>query len=197
MPTGTNNSRITSSNADVARLVSAAAAGDELAWARLVDRYASLVWSVARRFGLNRRDAEDVSQTVWLRLAEHLDRIREPACLPGWLAVTTRHVCCSLVRHAGRVTTTPELGENDSAQTVEFDGELLEDERRRAVERALGQLSPSERRLLALLCADPGLSYADIADALGVPIGSIGPTRMRIIAKLRRHPAVQQLAEVA
>src|SRR2546423_2044677 len=78
------------SPADTAEMVSAAALGEPAAWDALVDRYARLVWAVARAFGLSDADAADVSQTTWLRLAEHLPRLREPDRIGAWLATTAR-----------------------------------------------------------------------------------------------------------
>ncbi|HRK46808.1 MAG TPA: sigma factor, partial [Nocardioides sp.] len=72
---------------EVAQLVAAARAGDAAAWDALVDRYLPLVTAVIRRLRLSPSDADDVNQTVWLRLVEHLDGLREPQALPGWLAI--------------------------------------------------------------------------------------------------------------
>src|SRR5213080_2918328 len=83
-------------------LVRAAAGGDQAAWDALVDRFASLVWSVARAHRLSAADAADVSQTTWLRLAEHIDRLRDPERVAGWLATTTRNECLKVLRLSGR-----------------------------------------------------------------------------------------------
>ena len=85
----------------VARLVVQARDGDKDAWDAIVDRYAPLIWSICRRYQLDRTDADDVAQSVWLRLVDQLDRIREPAALPGWLATTTQRECRRVVRTAG------------------------------------------------------------------------------------------------
>src|SRR4051794_28096860 len=74
--------------------------GDQSAWDELVDRYIPLVWSICGRFGLERPDSDDVVQTVWLRLLEHLVEIRDPAALPGWLATATRRECLRVLREA-------------------------------------------------------------------------------------------------
>ncbi|HEY7147443.1 MAG TPA: sigma-70 family RNA polymerase sigma factor, partial [Streptosporangiaceae bacterium] len=83
-------------------LVSRASSGDQAAWDQLVERYAPLVWSICRRHQLDRADADDVGQGVWLRLVEHLPAIREPAALPGWLATTTRRECLRVLRAGQR-----------------------------------------------------------------------------------------------
>src|ERR1700751_4737280 len=77
----------------VTDLVSKARSGDKRAWDALVERYAPLIWSICRRYRLSRADAEDVGQSVWLRLVDQLDKIRDPAALPGWLATTTCREC--------------------------------------------------------------------------------------------------------
>src|SRR5574341_1001847 len=84
----------------VIALVSGARHGDKLAWSVLVERYAPLVWSICRRHGLSRSDADDVGQTLWLRLVEHLQFLRDPAALPGWIATTTRRGCLLVLRAA-------------------------------------------------------------------------------------------------
>src|SRR4249919_2027694 len=82
-------------------LVIRARTGDKQAWDTLVERYAPLIWSICGRHQLG-ADAEDISQSVWLRLVGQLDKIREPAALPGWLATTTRRECLRLLGAARR-----------------------------------------------------------------------------------------------
>src|SRR5712671_2423905 len=85
---------------DVARLVRRAAEGDLLAWERLVDQYARLIWSITGEFKLVESDAADVAQTTWLRLLEHIDRIQYPDRVGSWLAATARNECLrSLAAH--------------------------------------------------------------------------------------------------
>ena len=86
----------------VAELVEAARWGDQSAWDRLVERFLPLVHSMASRHRLTPADADDVNQTVWLRLVEHLDDIRDPSALAGWIATTTRHECLRVLRLRGR-----------------------------------------------------------------------------------------------
>ena len=79
-------------------LVMRARSGDERSWDALVERYAPLIWSICRRYRLSCPDAEDVGQNVWLRLVGQLDKVRDPAALPGWLASTTRRECGRVLR---------------------------------------------------------------------------------------------------
>jgi len=88
--------QLTDSPADptVSDLVARAKDGDKQAWNALVERYAPLIWSICRRHRLGRADADDVGQSVWLRLVDQLDRVRDPAALPGWLATNRRGSAC-------------------------------------------------------------------------------------------------------
>jgi RNA polymerase sigma factor (sigma-70 family) len=179
---------------DTGVLVQSAAGGDRAAWAALVKRFSGLVWSVARAYRLSTADAEEVYQTAWLRLAEHLSRLKEPARVGGWLATTTRHESLRVLRQAGRVTITddPHLldtGTTDrSPEQVMLAAEAVASKasRNRRLWSAFQRLPERCRELLSMLVvADPPVSYADVASALGIPVGSIGPTRARCLGKLR------------
>ncbi|WP_422773745.1 RNA polymerase sigma factor [Plantactinospora sp. WMMC1484] len=182
----------------LADLVSAATDGDEFAWTELVRRYTPLVLSVIRAHRLDRTDAADVNQTVWLRLVEHLGRVREPAALATWLATTTRRECYRLVR-VGRRTQPFDPLDHAVGATIgallppDFtspDENLLRAERRQALRDGFDQLPARCRELLSLLVADPPTSYREIAERLGMPIGSIGPSQARCLRKLRDSPAL-------
>ena len=86
----------------VADLVTRARNGERQAWDALVERYAPLIWSICRSHRLDAADAQDAAQNVWLKLVDHLDKIRDPAALPGWLATTTRRECGRILRTARR-----------------------------------------------------------------------------------------------
>src|SRR4029453_9232756 len=83
---------------DLGPLIAAAVAGDQDAWNRIVDRFAGLVWAIARSFRLSAADAADVSQVTWLRVVEHLDALRDPQALAGWIATTARREALQLLR---------------------------------------------------------------------------------------------------
>ena len=180
----------------VSDLVARARAGDERAWDALVERYAPLIWAICRRRRLGDSDCEDVGQVVWLRLVDQLDKLREPAALAGWLATTTRHECTRVLR-AGRgaqsAACIPESLPDERGETA--DRELLAAEQHAALREALAGLSPSGQRLIAMLAADPPVPYAEISARLGIPVGSIGPTRARCLDRLRRHPALAALMD--
>jgi RNA polymerase sigma factor (sigma-70 family) len=185
------------------QLVKAAGRGDEASWSALIDRYAPLVVTVINRFGLSRADAADVNQTVWLRLVEHLDRLREPEALPMWIVQTTRHECLRVLR-ASRQTwlfdpldSTAEnyVGAAAAADDADPDEELLRAERHQALRDAYAELPSQCQRLVSLLLADPPLSYEEIGGRLGIPVGSVGPTRGRCVHKLRTCPALVAFAD--
>jgi RNA polymerase sigma factor (sigma-70 family) len=185
-------------DSSVARLVAQARDGDKAAWDAIVDRYAPLIWSICRRYQLNRPDADDVGQSVWLRLVDQLAFIREPAALPGWIATTTRRECGRVVTAARRREA---LGSGLDAEDIpddnpeEAEAEVLAAERNAALRAAFGALPPRCQRLLALLSADPPVPYAEISDTLGIPVGSIGPNRARCLDRVRRHPSIAALID--
>lgn len=172
---------------DMASTVRRAAAGDLQAWNRLVDQYGRLIWSITAKFKLAEGDAADVVQTTWMRLIEHIDRIDYPDRIGSWLASTARNECLRHVAARKRIVLVQEDGEFDSADHHEppVDEALLANERAQDVRQAMAHLPSQWQRLLELLMADPPMSYAEISDQLGLPIGSIGPTRGRCLAKLR------------
>ena len=184
----------------VTDLVTRARTGDKRAWDALVERYAPLIWSICRRYRLGRADAEDVGQSVWLRLVDQLDKIRDPAALPGWLATTTRRECGRVLRaahgpHAPDCAADAESLPDEQADTAVR--ELLAAERHAALREAFTRLPPAGQHLIALLIADPPVPYAEISAKLGIPVGSIGPNRRRCLDKLRRDPALAALINAA
>jgi RNA polymerase sigma factor (sigma-70 family) len=181
----------------VADLVTRARKGDQQAWDVLVKRYSPLIWSICRHYRLSRADAEDVGQRTWLQFVNHLDAIRDPAALPGWLTTTTRRECNRVVRAARGPQTAGQLPDDNlpdkQARTAEQ--ELLAAERHAALLEAFTCLSPSRQQLMALLIEDPPVPYTEISARLGIPVSSIGPTRRRCLDQLRRHPAIAALID--
>jgi len=180
----------------VTDLVKRAKDGDQQAWDALVERYASLIWSVCRRYRLSSADAEDVNQSVWLTLVDQLAALREPAALPGWLATTTQRECGRVLRAAHKPPTgwyVPDAEDIADERAATAEEELLRGERHAALREGFTCLPPSCQQLIAMLIQDPPVPYAQISAELGIPVGSIGPTRRRCLEKLRRHPAIAAL----
>jgi RNA polymerase sigma factor (sigma-70 family) len=185
-----------SNDQPVTDLVTRAANGDRQAWDALVEWYAPLIWSICRRHRLADADACDVGQTVWLRLVDQLAALRDPAALPGWLATTTRRECSRMLRTARAPLAAGYELDADTLpdeQAVTAEQHLLAAERQAALREALLDLPPEGQRLITLLAADPPVPYAEISARLGIPVGSIGPTRRRCLDKLRQHPAITAL----
>ncbi len=175
-------------------LVAAAAAGDSAAWDALVGQYSGLLWSIARGFRLSTADAGDAVQTTWLRLVENLDRIEDPSRLPGWLATTVRRECLRLLKRGGRERLSADDDLPDLADDADpLDTHLLTQERDAALWVAFARLPERCRVLLRALLASAPTSYAEISAALGLPIGSIGPTRGRCLDQLRQIAAADVL----
>jgi RNA polymerase sigma factor (sigma-70 family) len=160
-----------------------------------VDRFLPLVCAIVRQHRLGEADGDDVSQTVWLRLVEHLGALREPDALPGWIRTTTRNECLRVLGARGRVRPVDpqDHGGLDAVEIDVADTELLAAERRQLLREALAELPTARRDLLALLLADPPVAYEEISARLGIPVGSIGPTRARALEQLRRTRALRGL----
>jgi RNA polymerase sigma factor (sigma-70 family) len=172
--------------ARMADLLSAARAGSEDALGQIVNELSPLLWQVARSAGLSQGDAEDVLQTVWMRLITHLDGIHDAGALTGWLVTTTKREAWR-VRAAGRkqlpadqdvFADLPDKGPGSEEQVI------VEDQRRE-LWAAIGMLSRRCQELLRIMAFAPRSDYATVAAALGMRVGSIGPTRGRCLAKLR------------
>jgi RNA polymerase sigma factor (sigma-70 family) len=167
--------------------VRAAAAGDELAWNALAEEFGGMIWAVARTYRLRDAEASDVCQATWLRLLEHLERLKDPSRVGAWLATTARRECLRVLRENDRQIPygddVPEYEAPDGAP----DEALLLTERDEALWRTFSRLRASDQALLRLVLADPRPPYEVIAAALDMPIGSIGPTRKRALERLRRE----------
>jgi RNA polymerase sigma factor (sigma-70 family) len=172
---------------EVTRLVRSAAQGDHQAWQSLVRRYVALLWSIAFRHGLNENDAADVVQNTWLRLFEHIDDVREPARVGSWLATTAQRESLRIVAQHQRTVPSDDEATFDGADRLQapLDERLLARELATEARAALDTLPPTWRALVVALTQDPPLSYEEIVADLGVPIGSIGPTRGRCVRRLR------------
>jgi RNA polymerase sigma factor (sigma-70 family) len=172
-----------------AELVRDASRGDAGAWSALVERFAPLVWSIARGYRLYGQDAADVSQTTWLRLAEHIDRLREPERVGAWLARTAGRESLAVIRRRHQLVPSEEatlsevLDDHFSDEPAEITLRAAESEE---LWRAFSMLPARSQLLLRLLFADPQPSYQEIAMVTGMPVGSIGPTRARCLQELRQ-----------
>lgn len=172
--------------ARVAHLVDRARAGEMEAAAELVTELSPMLWHVARAAGLSVTDAEDVVQTVWMRLMSNLDSIRSPAALTSWLVVTARHEAW----HVRAVARRQQPADSEWMVTIPDPGAgaeedvILKDEQRQ-LHAALRGLSERCQELLRIVAFVPRPDYDSVAAKLGMPRGSVGPTRSRCLDKLR------------
>ena len=183
----------TDTDAELAAVVRAAAAGDPAALHRLVTRFEPLLRRVTRSFRLSSWDADDVIQATWLQFLQHGRKLREPSAVSGWLATTARRQSLWLLqRHVReRLSDDPACDEvGDCAGPVD---ELLEAERTALLQGALAQLPQRQRNLMRVLVAQPELSYEEVGQRLGMPVGSIGPTRARSLVRLRGDDGLRAL----
>jgi RNA polymerase sigma factor (sigma-70 family) len=165
-------------------LVERVRADDPAAWAELTDRYTNLLWYIARGMRLNQEDAADAIQTTWLRLVERIGTVRQPESIGSWLCTTMRRECLAALRRRSRFVASETWGDlPDDADPL--DDALLQREQDSALWRAFRSLKPSCQTLLRVLMADPAPSYTEVASALDMRVGSIGPTRQRCLGALR------------
>lgn len=181
------------------QLVRAAELGDRASWEELVEAYAGLVSAIIRNHRLSGSDASDVSQTAWLRLVENIGRLQDRSRVGAWLATTTRRECLRVLSQGRRLVLHGDVTEYETwaPDTPGPDAGLLAAERDGELHAALARLSPRCQQLLNLLMLDPPPSYEEVSAALGMPIGSIGPTRGRCLARLSEILGERGTAEVA
>jgi len=171
----------------IAGLVDAAGTGDQSAWNRLVQEFESMIWAIARAHRLGDADAADVSQATWLALLQHIKKLNNPAGVGAWLATTARRECLRVLRGSRRCVPFGDDGPEHESPEPPPGHALLIAERNDALRGAFSRLRAADQALLRLLTADPRPPYEEIAAALDMPIGSIGPTRQRALARLREQ----------
>ena len=152
----------------------------------VLHRLIARIGAVARAHRLPAHHVDDVVQTTLLRLLEHRESIREPRALGAWLQTTARHESLRVLRDGARVRPVCPDDLEDGAEPSPLQPHVERGERRTALLRAIDALPPRQRDLMLVLLAEPEPSYAEVARRLGMPIGSIGPTRARALERLRR-----------
>jgi RNA polymerase sigma factor (sigma-70 family) len=182
---------------DLERLVATAATGDQPAWQALVERFGPALIRMARSHGLSTHEAEDAVQETWMRLLRHIDTLREPRALSGWLKTTVRNESLRVRERVQRERPTAEELCADVADTTTFEAQAGLDaaECGAAVARALDALPARHRKLMRALFTESEPSYEEVASQLGMPLGSIGPIRRRCLARLRLDGRLRRVAE--
>jgi RNA polymerase sigma factor (sigma-70 family) len=172
--------------------------GDPDALEQLMTAGRPIVVAAARRFLRSHADVEDAIQETWMVLVCHQDRIEQPECLPAWLRTTTTNIARRMSKRSSRFTTLDDNGSvngHERQASNECERAALNGERSIAVHCALDSLANDDRQLLMLLTDERELPYQVIGSMVNRPVGSLGPTRQRLIGKLRRHPAIERLVE--
>jgi RNA polymerase sigma factor (sigma-70 family) len=170
------------------RLFASYRAGDEARMADLVQILTPILWHTVRSVRLDTATAEDVLQTVWLTLVRKSDTITEPQAVLQWLVVTTRREAWRVAKAASRMR--PEdldaaVGQDQTPSAESVEDEVLADDTRSRLWRHIDLLPSRCQALLRVIAFADRPDYAEIARSLGMPQGSIGPTRGRCLAKLR------------
>jgi RNA polymerase sigma factor (sigma-70 family) len=176
---------------DEAALVSRAAMGDESAWELIIAKHRPRLISIARAHRLSPEEISDAMQETWANAFEHLSDLRDLTRFHAWLNTIMRRSCISVIRHRrcdreqlfGDMTDVPERWLHDEGADLEH--QVLAAERVSALRQALDLLPPRQRELLHHFASDDP-SYGEITRRLSMPMGSIGPTRMRALRQLRQ-----------
>ncbi len=169
---------------EVAALLHAAGRGDRGAWEEIVRRYGGLVTATVRAFRLQEADAADAEQRTWLRLVEHHRGVRDPAHLGGWLATTATRECLGILRAQRGVTDLADADALPDPQDVEQ--RVVDADEAARLWNVVTLLPPRGRAVVRALFADERTPYAEVARSTGIPVGSLGPTRARVLRQLRR-----------
>ena len=157
--------------------------GDERAWEEIVARYRGLVATVVRSFRLQDADARDAEQRTWLRLVENRRGVRDPERLGGWLATTASRECLRILRETRSVVPLEIDVLPDPSRTVE--DRVVDADTVARIHGIVAALPPRGRTVMQELFADEPRPYADVARVTGIPVGSLGPTRQRLLRRVR------------
>jgi len=183
---------------DPADLVDRIRAGDESAWRDLSDQYEPLLRWLARQHGLSAEDAADVIQLTWLRCLEHINQLAHKDRLGSWLATICRRECMRLATNGRREIphSEPDMAPLMADQGQEWDpcAEVLRGDERRRLYGAIMALPERQRMVVVEVLQREDRSYLDLSHRLGLPVGSIGPTRQRAFTRLRRDPRLADLS---
>jgi RNA polymerase sigma factor (sigma-70 family) len=183
----TNDARPPSMALSIDELLAAAGEGSPAAWEEIMRRYGNIVRARVRSFRLQNADALDAVQMTWLRLAENVHQIQFPERLGGWLATTASRECLRIIRQAKHTPYTVEaVTENVADPSIGPEKHVIDADTAQELWNLVAELPPRRRSLLRALFTDDPLPYSEVAHTIGIPTGSIGPTRARALQQLRR-----------
>jgi RNA polymerase sigma factor (sigma-70 family) len=162
----------------------ALARGDEAAWRSTVRRFEGMVRSTARSVLRTDADVDEAVQRTWIQLLRSAARIKDPRCLPGWLATTARREALSVLRSQQRAIPSEDVADRVAPDDRDLGAALMSRELRRELDRAVDTLPDSQRTVVRALLREPE-SYDALSRELGIPRGSLGPLRGRAVRALR------------
>ena len=170
-----------------ARIVKACLAGDEAAWAMLIDKYKALIYSIPVKYGLSPQEAADVFQATCTELLMRLPELREPRALPKWLMQVAHHESYRWKRQSQRmVSRDGEESLPEPTIPAIADSLVQQTQEEQMLREAMATLTPQCRRLVELLFFEsPSRPYTEVASELGLAVGSIGFTRQKCLERLR------------
>ena len=180
---------------DLVALVRSAVDGDPAAMTCIMERFDRSLRAIVRFYRLSPWDVDDVVQATWLQFMEHRRSLREPAAIKGWLATTARRQSLKVLQRRVREQPSDDPALGEDMRVAEPCEVLIAAERRAALHAAVAQLPVSSRRLMTLMIARPGMSYEQVGEALDIPIGSIGPTRLRCMSRLLHMREIRALRD--
>ena len=169
---------------DIGSIVERAVAGDQLAWNHLVREYGGRLRGIAAGFRLNRADAEDAMQVTWMDLVANVRKLRSHDRIGAWLATTMRRNCLAILRRRRRETPADSLLTTIADESADVERALLTAETANLLWATVGRLPPRQACLVRALFAGGERSYDELAGALAMPVGAIGPTRQRALHRL-------------
>lgn len=170
---------------DVAELLEGVVRRDPSAWAEIMRRYGRLVLARARSFRLQEADVADAVQITWLRLAESCHTVRYPERLGGWLVTTVSRECLLILRRGRKVVHDADVVENQTDPAAGPEQRAVDAETAGILRSVVAELPARRRSLLEAFIEDDPPPYAELSSRIGMPIGSIGPTRARSLRQLR------------
>jgi len=172
-----------------------ASAGDEAAWKELVERYGRLLRAVAGRMRTRDCDAEDAAQITWMALRENIDTIRNPEVVGAWLCQVMRRECLRMIRRQNQELLDEWIEHRNVADREPQPADaLVSAELAEALWAAVDRLPAREQQVVRALFDGSDRSYAEIARNLAMPIGSIGPVRMRAVTRLATMLAAEGIS---
>ena len=179
-------------------LVAGIRARDESAWRVMTEKYEPMLRWLARQCGLSAEDAGDAVQLTWLRCWEHIDQLTDASKLNGWLVTICRRECIRLATRARREVPldAPDMARliDDGHQACDPCAEAALRDQCSRLYQAISALPERQRTILVELLRQEDQSYSDLSRRLGLPVGSIGPTRQRAFSRLRLDPRIADLS---